>query len=263
MLAQVFVGTVSAGFAEAGEAEAREQVRKVERRRRAIFDSAHDYAIVVLDLEGRVTDWNEGATNILGWTAQEMCGKPADVFFTPEDREAGIAEQEMRAALEQGRGIDERWHLRKDGSRFWANGEMMALREEDGPAIGFVKILRDRTEQREGVVRLQESRERYRLAARATNDAIWDWDFVSNHVLWNEALTTAYGHALVPEQETGDWWIAQIHPEDRARVDASIHAVIDGAGTAWTDEYRFLRADGSYADILDRGYVIRDARGRA
>ncbi|MEN3228305.1 PAS domain S-box protein [Methylorubrum rhodesianum] len=263
MLAQVFSGAVSTGLAEAGEAEAKREVQQVERRRRAVFDSAHDYAIIVMDLDGNVTDWNEGASKILGWTPSEMCGKPADVFFTPEDRAADIPAKEMHSALTEGRGIDERWHLRKDGSRFWANGEMMALRDEGGPALGFVKILRDRTEQRLAVSRLEESQSRYRMAARATNDAIWDWDFATNQVLWNEALTTAYGHVLASEEETGDWWIAHIHPDDRARIDASIHAVIDGSETAWTDEYRFLRADGTYAHVLDRGYVIRDADGRA
>ncbi|PNB46113.1 histidine kinase, partial [Pseudomonas sp. GW456-12-10-14-LB2] len=88
---------------------------------------------------------------------------------------------------------------------------------------------------------------RYRLVARATNDAIWDWDLATNHVLWNEALNEAYGHASGAVEPTGEWWIAHIHPDDRARIDSAIRAVIDGAGTAWTEEYRFLRADGSYA----------------
>ena len=261
--ATVFAATVATGLAEAGEVAARSEASRTEYRRRAVFDSAHDYAIIVLDLEGRVTDWNSGATRILGWRSEEMCGKPADAFFTPEDRRDGIPDKEMRSAMENGRGIDERWHLRRDGERFWANGEMMALRDEDGAAIGFVKILRDRTEQKEAVARLEESRERYRLVARATNDAIWDWDLATNHVLWNEALNEAYGHASGAVEPTGEWWIAHIHPEDRARIDSAIRAVIDGAGTAWTEEYRFLRADGSYAHVLDRGYVIRDAEGRA
>ncbi|AWN39063.1 signal transduction histidine kinase [Methylobacterium radiodurans] len=259
----VFAGSAASGLAEAGEFAATRAAARTEYRRRAVFDSAHDYAIVLLDLDGKVTDWNAGATKILGWRPEEMCGKPADAFFTPEDRRDGIPDMEMQSALEEGRGIDERWHLRKDGSRFWANGEMMVLRDEAGAAIGYVKILRDRTEQKESAVRLQESQDRYRLAARATNDAIWDWNLAANHVLWNEALTEAYGHVSEAVEPTGDWWIAQIHPDDRARIDASIHAVIDGAGTAWSDEYRFRRADGSYAHVLDRGYVLRDDDGRA
>lgn len=108
-----------------------------------------------------------------------------------------------------------------------------------------------------------ETLERYRLAAKATNDAIWDWDLLANHVLWNDALEHAYGHPANSVEPTGDWWIAQIHPDDRERISASIHAVIDGTGTAWSDGYRFRCHDGSYAEVLDRGHVIRDAQGRA
>lgn len=104
---------------------------------------------------------------------------------------------------------------------------------------------------------------RYRLAAKATNDAVWDWDLDSDHVLWNDALEQAYGHPLASIECTGDWWLAHIHPDDRGRIDASIHAVLDGGQTAWNDEYRLRRVDGSYAEILDRGHVIRDEHGRA
>jgi PAS domain S-box-containing protein len=133
-----------------------------------------------------------------------------------------------------------------------------------GPEERRVAVLfNDISERRaaEDVVRITE--ERYRLAARATNDAIWDWDLAANRVLWNEALETAYGHPLAEVEPIGNWWIDHIHPDDRARIDRNIHAVIDGAEAGWSDEYRFRRADGSYADVFDRGYVIRDAGGRA
>ncbi|KAB1073083.1 PAS domain S-box protein [Methylobacterium planeticum] len=260
--ARLFAGVASAGLTEAREVAAQRAVQASEIHYRAIFESAVDYAIIVMDLDGQVTNWNAGATRILGWTPDAVRGKGADVIFTSEDRAAGIPAQEMHSALTEGRGVDERWHLRKGGERFWANGEMMALREDGGEAIGFVKILRDRTGERETLRSLEESRERYRLATRATNDAIWDWNLATNHILWNEALGEAYGHAPEGVEPTGDWWLAQIHPDDRARVGASIHAVIDGTGTAWTDEYRFRRADGSYAEVLDRGHVIRDGDGR-
>lgn len=113
------------------------------------------------------------------------------------------------------------------------------------------------------VEHLDETKERYRLAAKATNDAIWDWDLVCNHVQWNHALQQAYGHSPAQILATGEWWFEHIHPEDRARVHTSIHAVIDGEGSAWTDEYRFRRSDGGYADVLDRGHVIRNAQGQA
>ncbi|MFC0386004.1 PAS domain-containing protein [Muricoccus vinaceus] len=230
---------------------------------RQVLDSAVDFAIVSMDLGGTVTGWNAGAESILGWREPEMLGQSADLFFTPEDRAAGIPDAEMAEAVRSGRATDERWHLRKDGMRFWASGEMMPLRDERGSHIGYLKMLRDRTEQHLAGQALEAANERLRLAQRATRDAIWDWDFRDNSVRWNEALTDAYGWAPGQVEPTGAWWIAQIHPEDRARVDRGIHAVIDGTGTSWTGEYRFRRADGSYAEVLDRGYVIRDQDGRA
>lgn len=125
------------------------QIRASETRHRQIVDSAIDFAMITLDLDGNVTSWSVGAERILGWSEEEMLGRPADVFFTAEDRAADLAGQEMDSAREKGRGIDERWHQRKDGSQFWASGEMMPLRDDLGLHVGYVKILRDRTAQRE------------------------------------------------------------------------------------------------------------------
>lgn len=131
------------------------QRRETDRRNTAILESALDYAIVSLDLHGMVTSWSPGAERILGWGEAEMRGEPAHVFFTDEDVANGIPEQEMALALLSGRGADERWHVRKDGSRFWANGEMMPLRDEHDRHEGFLKILRDRTEQRNAAAKEQ------------------------------------------------------------------------------------------------------------
>lgn len=232
-------------------------------RQRAVFRSAVDFAMILTDKTGVITDWNAGAEQVLGWTADEICGQNAEAFFTPQDRASGRVYEEMRQALEKGRAADERWHLRKSGEHFWASGEMIPLYADDGSHLGFMKILRDRTKEHLQGLALEQTKERYRLAGKATNDAVWDWDLNTHHVLWNEALEEAYGHRLATIEPTGQWWLAQIHPEDRSRVHASIHAVIKGTGTAWSDEYRFLRADGSYAQVLDRGHVIRDEKGEA
>ena len=119
-----------------------------ERFLEVLLNSATDYAIIALDLAGLVTSWNEGARCILGWSEGEMLGRPASLFFTQADREQGVPQAEMQAALEHGRGASERWHQKKDGSCFWSNGEIMPLRDEAGAVQGFVRVLRDRTEQR-------------------------------------------------------------------------------------------------------------------
>ncbi len=136
--------------------------RDSDRRNAAILESAVDYAIVSMDPHGAVTGWTGGAEAILGWSEREMIGRPAHVFFTDQDSRDGIPEKEMGSALLRGRGTDERWHRRKDGSVFWASGEMMPLLKEDGTPDGFIKILRDRTEQRRSEDALIRSEERYR-----------------------------------------------------------------------------------------------------
>lgn len=144
------------------EREVRQDREEGRLRFEAIFNSAVDYAIIVMDRDGCITDWNEGATRILGWTPDEIIGHDVSAFFTPEDCAAGIPDREMEHALSQGRGIDERWHLRKSGERFWANGEMMPLRDAHGSLIGFMKVLRDRTQARLAEEQLVASEKRWR-----------------------------------------------------------------------------------------------------
>jgi PAS domain S-box-containing protein len=133
-------------------AESRTALREREERLRLILASATDYAIFTMDVERRVPSWNEGAERLLGWAEAEIAGRPADVIFTPEDRAVAAPEREAEAALRGGRAADDRWHLRKDGSRFWANGLMLPLRDPQadpaGPADGLLKITRDETERR-------------------------------------------------------------------------------------------------------------------
>ena len=121
-------------------------MREQEARARLILDSATDYAIITMDTGGCVTGWNTGAQNIMGYTETEVLGRSGEVVFTSEDRAAGRFAAELRRAVETGRANNERWHLRRDGTRFWASGLMMPLLDLDGSPVGFLNILRDRTE---------------------------------------------------------------------------------------------------------------------
>lgn len=111
-------------------------------------------------------------------------------------------------------------------------------------------------------VSLRRSELRYQLATRATREAVWDWDLVSDDVAWNEGVQTLFGFSKEQVVPNAAWWYETIHPEDRKRVVHGIHAVIDSDRSNWQDEYRFKRRDGSYALVLDRGYVARDASGK-
>ncbi len=109
---------------------------------------------------------------------------------------------------------------------------------------------------------LRESQERFQFVARATNDAVWDWDLVTDALWWNEGVTTIFGYT--PEQVGPDasWWYENIHPEDRDRIVTDVHAAIDRGAESWSAEYRYQKADGSYADVFDRGYVLHNGEGR-
>lgn len=111
------------------------------------FTSIREYAIFTSDLSGHITTWNSGAEKILGYSEDEIVGQPCDLLFTPEDRARGAPELERSTSLRDGRAEDLRWHLRKDGSRFWGSGNMMSLVQDD-ETIGFVKVLRDETERK-------------------------------------------------------------------------------------------------------------------
>jgi PAS domain S-box-containing protein len=109
---------------------------------------------------------------------------------------------------------------------------------------------------------LRESQDRFRFVARVTNDAVWDRDLVSQALWWNEGVGTLFGYT--PEQVGPDvaWWYETIHPDDRERVKSDIHAAVERGAESWSAEYRYRRADGSYALVFDRGYVLHDGDGR-
>lgn len=122
---------------------AEEQARASEARMQMVAESANDYAIITMDEDGRVTSWNKGAEALFGYSAEEMHGEPTDRLFVPEDVARGVAQDELRRAREDGRAEDERWHMRKDGSRFFCSGVTTPLR--NGEFYGYAKIARDVT----------------------------------------------------------------------------------------------------------------------
>lgn len=126
---------------------AAEALRQSKERLRMLVENIVEYAIFSTDLQRRITIWNSGAQRLLGYPEAEALGQSADMIFTPEDRAAGAPEAEAQTALREGRSADERMHLRKDGSRFPGRGVMMLMRNTQGEAVGFVKILRDGAEQ--------------------------------------------------------------------------------------------------------------------
>ena len=112
---------------------------------RLVVENVRDFAIYTKDLEGRILSWNPGVERLLGYSKEGWVGLHISAIFTPEDIAQGEPDGEMRTALAEGRAEDTRWHVRKDGSRFWANGLLMLLRDGSGAPRAFAKVLRDDT----------------------------------------------------------------------------------------------------------------------
>jgi two-component system CheB/CheR fusion protein len=166
---------VVAAFWDISQRKRTEQaLRASEEHFRLLVENARDFAIFLMDAKGRVSSWNQGAERVTGFSEQEILGQPVAILFTAEDRAAGAPEKELRRAADTGSSPDERWHLRRDGTRFWASGVLSAAREPDGTLRGFVKIMRDETDRRATDVRLQEalqSAQQLRVKAEGANRA--------------------------------------------------------------------------------------------
>ncbi|UPL50354.1 PAS domain-containing protein [Hymenobacter sublimis] len=206
---------------------------------------------------------------------KELFGLPATATITyddflrglhPDDRDAteaavaealnpagsGTCDIEYRTiGLHDGGQV--RW-VRATGRAFFDAAHTQATR--------FIGTITDITRTKQVQETLSQSEERYALAALATNDAIWEWNLVTNEVKWNPAIERVLGYGPEARFTTAEWWYNHIHPADAERVVHGIHEAIDGGRTDWHDEYRFQRADGSYASMMDRGHVARNAEGQ-
>lgn len=146
-------------------------LRESTERLRLVIENAVEYAIFSTDLDRRITTWNSGAERILGYSEGEAVGQLADMIFTPEDRAAGAPLSETRTALATGGALDDRLHQRKDGSRFWASGALMPMHDGADAVVGFVKILRDQSDQRASQQALEQSRSDLIKALRENEQA--------------------------------------------------------------------------------------------
>lgn len=205
---------------------------------------------------------NDAFVNLTGFSREEAIGKTPRILQGPRTQ---------RSELDRIRHALENWHpvraelinYTKAGKEFWLELDIVPIADADGRLTNWVSIERDITERKRTEAAMLRSEERFRLVTKATNDVISDWDMVAGSVWWNESLHAHFGYDPAQVEPGQTFWTTRIHPDDKAWVTESLDAAIAGSASTWTEEYRFLHADGRTMTVTDRAFIIRDADGKA
>jgi diguanylate cyclase (GGDEF)-like protein/PAS domain S-box-containing protein len=238
-----------------------EQLLEEELRRfRASMDMSGDMILLIDRAAMRFVDVNETACRLLGYSREELLGMGPQDILRESRKQLEEAYDSMNTTGSTHSGMRSQYRC-KDGSVLPFESTRRTLQSGDQQII--VVISRDARERIAAEDALRKSNERYEIVARATNDVIRDWDLLTDEHLWNENLARVFGYRREDIDRTSGFWYDGIHPEDRTRVVSSLHELIDSRGENWSVEYRFRRENGSYAQVLDRGQVIRDGSGKA
>ncbi len=220
----------------------------------AIVEGSED-AIIGYGLDGVITDWNEAATRLYGYSAQEAIGRSASILVPPS-RPDDLTE--ILNTLAAGKRIQQLEGLRrrKDGSLVEVSSSIAPIIEQDGTIIGGSSIVRDITSRKRMEQKLQQSEERFQLVAQATKDAIWDLDIRTGGVWRSETFWEKFGYPPRDTEPDIASWKDLLHPEDRDRVWNGFQTALSRRSDSYEAEYRFRRADNSYAVVLDRTYIV-------
>ena len=255
----------------------REQSRMVQERLRLLIDQVKDYAIFMLDPQGRIATWNQGAERLKGYRAAEIIGRHFSCFYSPEDLAAGKPERELRQAELFDTYQDEGWRLRKDGSRFLANVVITALRDARGVLKGFSKVTRDITMQKDAEERmsafareleesvsattreLQEKEARLEGFIRHATAAIAFKAADGRYLALNPRMATLLGRAQ--EEVLGRRDPDLLEPERAARVER-VDQLVLASGQAREQEERWIHQDGGAHDYITQKFPLLDRDGR-
>ncbi len=233
---------------------------------RSLIESSLD-PLVTISPDGKITDVNKTTEEVTGVGRDRLIGTDFSNYFTEPD----AARAGYQQVLAHGFVRDYPLTIRQNSGRTTdVLYNATVYRNEAGELQGVFAAARDITERKRAEEALRQSEESYRrqaelyqLVQRATQDAIWDWDMVMDRMAWGESVLPMLGYRPQDMGAGPQWHAERIHPEDQERVTSSVREVIESGQSAWSSEYRFRRNDGSYAHVLDRGYVFRDANGKA
>lgn len=210
----------------------------------------------------RVVYVNDALTRLTGYTPDEIIGKTPRILQGPKTQRDRL--DNIRLAMESWQPVrEEIINYTKSGQEIWLELEIVPIADETGHYTHWVAIERDITDRKQAEEALNASNTRFEMVARAVNDLVWDWDLEANTIWWSDAVESRFGHDRSRIDPSPDFWISHIHPAEKNRVVSSIFDVLNGTADTWTEEYQFRCGDGTYLTVVDRGYVIRSANGKA
>jgi PAS domain S-box-containing protein len=243
-----------------GRRQAEENLRESERQWRHLAD-AMPQLVWTADENGAVNYYNQRSNAYAGFTQSSSGEWRWEPVLHPDDLQLTI--DAWQKAVESGQRYTCEHRVRmKDGTFRWHLSR--ADRFDDlSHRKRWFGTATDIHDLKEAEQNLRLTEERFRLIGKATNDVIWDWDLIKGSLDWNEAAKSNFGWSAEELRSSIENWSDRIHPEDRERVEQGIYRAIEGGAENWADEYRFSRADGTFAVFLDRGYVARDGDGKA
>jgi formate hydrogenlyase transcriptional activator len=226
----------------------RKALRDSEQWFRLMVEGVKDYAIFMLDPEGRVTSWNAGAERIKGYRAEEILGKDFSCFYQPEEIAQGKPKEGLRLAATTGRFGEEGWRLHKDGTRYWADSVITAVRDEAGKLIGFSKVTRDLTERKRAEAELRRKEAYLAEGQRLSHTGSWAWNVSSGELFWSQEHFRIFG--LDPDKVTPSYpmILEWIHPEDRSFVQQTFERTVRERSDYALD-CRIVRPDGTIRHI--------------
>ena len=241
---------------------AHETIRSSEEWLRQVFESVEDYAIFTLDLDGLVTGWNPGAQRLFGYAESEIVGRESALLWPAADRAAGIPAKERRDARELGRGHEEGWRQRRDGSRFFASGVMTPIRNPGGDLIGFTKVCRDVTTQRDTEHALATARARLDSALSAGEVATYVWEIAEDRLYGDANFARMFNVTLGEDGSAPlEAYLGVIHADDRLRVKNLVKEGV-ASGHDFEAEYRLARPGGERW-VIGRGKIEKGSDHRA
>lgn len=180
----------------------------------------------------------------------------------PEDRDGVMSD--WHASVAAGRPHMAEFRMRvRDGSYRHFRARSAPRLDTSGRIVGWYGFTEDIHERKQAEIARAESEERYRLAIRATNDALYDLDLVSREIRWRDTAAEFFGHPAQHERTALTWWEEKVHPDDRGWVVRGLEQIMASDRNRWAIDYKFRKADGDYADVHDQGFIVRDSKGRA